>query len=468
MNDDGQALDYYGAPPTEKEYRMWQGNAASVQKNFEYLTRPGEMASLLHPEARPYWCAFIHDKKLFASKVNEYAKFYVTHYGPIHAAHAAKKYNPYKGVNWDSSPGALIKDCGFKKKRDFYNHPLVKKWFSLNELLGPSCNWLHAYTASPKKESTAVDAINKNKSRIIYVADVYDDFIGRKYCKNYNDALKDCDYNKVGKSITSQSKEEMRDEMMSNMECFPPTADDCGNVIEDADCTKYDVTHKPEFFDFSYYMRCKYIPPHLPRTPLVLKWFYSNALQKNLVWLDGTIIVTCQGMPSGCRVTCEDNTQTHHFVLYDYWRSKGYSDEQILVRFCLWIVSDDRLAGVPKDVSDLVDEAKHYAGFGRILKELPGERNRTMDNKTFCGITWLPNRCNVVAPDKSLHAINKQKGKPFADIVGTAYSVARNLADDPVHLEKARKYIKEAIGLEIDMDVLLRESEFAPTLTRDY
>lgn len=399
--------------------------------------------------AKPFWRQKCDDKEYCERNFLDYYKFYVAAYGPVHEHYNNIKYddNPAEGkplYTRGSSPGAGLQEFGFKTKAEFREHPQCPYWLELDEFYGPGCNWIHPYTASPKNENTPVKNIDNHKCRVFYIADAYDDYIGAKYCMNYNRAVKACAYNKLTQSLVHGCVKELRDEMERHISCHPD------NVIEESDCSKYDHTMIQFYFDVQRMLRTLLAPAHLPRTEIILKRFYFNMQVKFLIWLDGEMIKCVQGLPSGCRVTSEDNTQTHHHTRWDYYKSFGYSDEFICFHILLWLVSDDSLISAPKETVDADLLAKHYAQWGRIWKEMVTNPSRSMDGKTFCGITWLPNGRYVIARDKCMHALSRLHGRPPREIQNAAESLAFNLWANPVDYKIFKEFAYERAGVVLN------------------
>lgn len=340
-------------------------------------------------------------------------------------------------VNMNASPGHSWKHI-FKKKRDFYNHPSHMEWLEDFLLFSSFYNWYEPYTASLKDELTSITSIEKRKCRLFYIAGVMTDFCVKLLCRNFNAAMKDLPWCYLGYVAEYGGVQDLRDDFQFSLD------EDENLVFSEDDCSKFDLGRIPRSFKIALRIRAFLAHPDLRVHNPVLAHMYRGAIKKYLIWLDGKVVVSSRGNPSGWPLTSEDNTLDHFLMkYYGIVIEKGYPIDYFLKKCRLVLVSDDGLSLVPRDCVEPRFLAEVAARFGRVWKGHPRPPNRDIVGREFCSIRFLPTG-HVIARDKAFSSANFKGGLTDSQYLQKLQSLAALLAANPADLDAFVEWVGEA------------------------
>lgn len=426
---------------------MYGGDWRAVKRNLKFLTDDEYLRKRKVP---PHLRELVDREWLKGDQraIERYIGYFMDRHSKFFDE-VSKRYVPLH-VNMDSSPGASWKALGYKTKRDWYCEPRSPLWIQLWLKYAHLFNWVEPYTASPKQELTLASDIESGKCRVFYIAGVMSDFVGKLLCRHFNHAYKLTNMTRIGFVPQHGGVQKMIDEM----ERFRERT---GGVYDEADCSKFDLTRILAFFKMCIALRIVMAPVSRrdwlrPR----LIHLYTLALRKYLVWLDGQLILTDRGNPSGWANTSEDNNMDHHFLRWYHcvWLG-GLTDEEFDKQVYMNMVSDDALCIMPPFLSKQEDLATSYAHWGRILKDWPGGRvpSSDLNGRMFCGIEFIRGKDgkweHTTAYEKSFASANFLGGLTEAQKKEKLQGLAALLGGHKGRLAEFGRYLKKG-GRSID------------------
>jgi len=271
------------------------------------------------------------------------------------------------------------------------------------------------------------------------------DFVLKLLCRNFNAALKDLPWCYVGYVAEYGGVAELRRSFENSLHEHPEL------VFSEDDCSKFDLGKRKRSFRITLRIRLHNQHPDLRVHNNVLCHLYKDARVKNLIWLDGRVIRCKRGNPSGFANTSEDNSLDHFLdKYYTIVIDRGYSPSYFKDVCKLVIVSDDGLSLIPKDCTDPKILASTAARFGRVWKGHPRQPDRSIINREFCSIRFLPVG-HVIARDKAFASANF-RGKLSDELfLAKLQSLATLLAGCPADLDLFVKWVAEA-GWYVDVE----------------
>lgn len=458
---------------------MYQGDAESLQKNFEYIVDTQSIYKE-HPDKAvidDHWNQFWDDEDYvdtIAEFVVEWDAAYGEHFRKCAFRSDGKvKYTP------DSSPGRIWKWYGFKNKGSVHDHPLFRWWLNTYMTDGPSFNWIEPYTLAPKSELTTLQSITAHKSRVFYMVGVLSDIVGKLYCDNFSDALKELPWCAVGTVWQYGGITEMRKEQERFLESHPD------HVITDDDCSKYDLTRHMKAFSLEITLRCRY-PNRMRNFKQVTVWLFWQAFFKFLIlptrmtlpqeylneipdWVDcmpmtldhtgapthSTYVLVCKGInPSGYFSTTEGNCIDNFFIQWrKFCKLHGMTWDDFVKDVYMKIYSDDIRLIEPLHTSDYDYTLHNYAELGRVLKRRDRPPDRNLVGRTFCGVEFLDDGF-MIAKAKAYHSANR-KGRLTNEQFGQKLQTLLTLFGNDEERDKFYSYIKPIIdyyGLDVCKD----------------
>lgn len=450
-------------PDDLEKYMMYQGDAESMQKNFDYIvdTRAIYKNHRDREVIEDYWSEF-WDDPTHVDTVAEFVVEWDAAYGEHFRKHAAMgigkvKYTP------DSSPGRIWKWYGFKDKGSVHDHILFRWWLNTYMTDGPSFNWIEPYTLAPKSELTTLESIVNHKSRVFYMVGVLSDIVGKLYCDNFSNALKELPWCAVGTVWQYGGIEEMRKEQEEFLRRHE------GHVITDDDCSKYDLTRHAKAFSVEVTLRCRY-PNGMRNFERVIVWLFRQAYYKFLIlptrvflpdsylshipdWVDampmeghGTYVLVCRGInPSGYFSTTEGNCIDNFFIQWrKFCKIHEYTWDEFTHNVYIKIYSDDIRLIEPRETADFHSTLKNYAELGRVVKQREREPDRKLVGRTFCGVEFLDVGF-MIAKAKAYHSANR-KGKLTHEQFAQKLQTLLSLFGNDEERDKFYNYIKPIIN----------------------
>lgn len=441
---------------------MYQGDAESLQKNFDYIIDTSNVYKD-HPDKGlidDFWVQFWEDDT-YTDTVAEFVVEWDAAYGEHFRMHAAKcdgkvKFTP------DSSPGRIWKWYGFKDKGSVHEHPLFRWWLNTYMTDGPFFNWVEPYTLAPKSELTTLKAIMAHKSRVFYMVGVLSDIVGKLYCDNFSNALKELPWCAVGTVWQYGGIDEMRKEQELFLEQHP------NYVVTDDDCSKYDLTRHAKAFSVEVTLRCRY-PNRMKNFEKVIVWLFRQAYYKFLIlptriflpddylgripnWVDampmdghGTFLLVCNGInPSGFFSTTEGNCVDNFFIQWrKFCKIHDFTWDEFVKDVYIKIYSDDIRLIEPLETSEFHSTLKNYAELGRVVKRRDREPDRNLIGRIFCGVEFLTQGF-IIAKAKAYHSANR-KGKLSKQQFGQKLQTLLSLFGNDEERNKFYEYIKPII-----------------------
>lgn len=459
-------------PVELEEYMMYQGDAESLQKNFDYIVDTSNVYKD-HPDKDlidDFWVQF-WDDDTYTDTVAEFVVEWDAAYGEHFRKHAAMsdgkvKYTP------DSSPGRIWKWYGFKDKGSVHDHILFRWWLSIYMADGPFFNWVEPYTLAPKSELTTLKSILAHKSRVFYMVGVLSDIVGKLYCDNFSNALKELPWCAVGTVWQYGGIDDMRKEQETFLESHPD------HVVTDDDCSKYDLTRHAKAFSVEVTLRCRY-PNRMPNFEKVIVWLFRQAYFKFLIlparinlpdqyldripnWVDAmpmegscTYVLVCCGInPSGFFSTTEGNCVDNFFIQWrKFCKIFDFTWDEFTQTVYIKIYSDDIRLIEPAHTADFHETLKNYAQLGRVVKRRDREPDRDLIDRVFCGVQFLEQGF-IIAKAKAYHSANR-RGKLSNQQFGQKLQTLLSLFGNDEERMKFYNYIKPIIdyyGLDVSLE----------------
>lgn len=435
MNTDprGVELPPLGEKPAyiTKQYRHYSGSRAAVDKNLEYLVDPRRVydGTKFEKEIEENWMNY--DESAFGNFLahfdHEFGKHFMRHaaMGP-----PPVEYNP------DSKNGCGWAFHGISTRADFHNHSRAADWLTLFASCGPFFGWIENYTMSPKTEMTDVESINADKCRVFYMAGPMTDAVGKLYMGRFNQALKECHWNRAGWVLQYGGVTEMMDEMKRFLRTHPDY------VFTPLDLRKFDITRAEFFFRQEVTTRLLYPTLGLPHFSAVIQWLFKGALHKYLMWPGiREPLVTANANPSGWPGTTEGNCYDNFYSLWYHccWKNNMTWDEFLK---CYWnLLSDDVNNLMPRRVVVEKGIAISYAELGRVFKGFECDPGRDPEGQVFCGIHLHRDGRFEISPDKCFFSADDMRGLGNAARVNKLESLATNLVGNPQMFADFVKYV---------------------------
>jgi len=359
-------------------------------------------------------------------------------------------------VNMGATTGVIWKYYGFPKKRFCYRHTAWPLWLSWFEKHGCWFNWVEPYCVALKGENTDVASIEKHKSRIFYMAGPMTDNLGKTLCQNFNKALQETSWCRIGTMWQYGGIIEMRKEMERFLQNNPEF------MVLMKDCSKFDITRQLRNFMLDAAVRCLYPVHGIKWFREILLWLFRQALYKYLIlpysnprkWFhdystperQAEYFMTCVLIiewlqASGNFETSEGNSFDNffdHWVVMCYFGS--FNMEQMVRRCYFNIYSDDDLIIVPKEYADYKQWLIGLAKCGRVLKPFEAEPDHSIVGKVFCGVSFTE-KGFTVARDKCYYSANVVGTLTPMEYREKLYSLAANLAGDEKEFQTFVDYV---------------------------
>jgi hypothetical protein len=343
-----------------------------------------------------------------------------------------------------SSAGKSWKAHGIKKKRDFHSHEERDGWIASFLEFGHIFNWIEPYSAAPKDELTKTEDIHDKKSRVFYVAGVLTDYAVDLMCGEFNAGLKLMPWNSCGEVWQYGGFNRMGRQMQDLLES------DEDLVIEESDCSKYDLTCIPFFMDLCHHIRSCITDSEDGEYADRLMWLYRIALKKYLIWFDGDILVCNRGNPSGWKNTTEDNCLRHMFIRWFHFTRLGMTSHEFFSTVFLRVLSDDSICIAPTKYLSEDDLNYSYTTWNTVYKGYVQPLSRTVDKHTYLGATFEVAKDGTVSykisPSKAFWSALYRKGLNRKQFANKLESLAVLGADDPVWLDKFCDFVAKEYG----------------------
>lgn len=441
---------------------MYQGDDKSLQKNFDYICNTKSIYAS-HEDSNVIdhsWNKFWDDDESFLESLAEFVVEWDSAYGEHFRKFATRrlkvKYTP------DSSPGRIWKWYGFSDKGSVHEHANFRWWLECYMTDGLFFNWVEPYTLAPKSELTTLKSILAHKSRVFYMVGVLSDIVGKLYCNNFSEALKELPWCAVGTVWQYGGIEEMRAEQERFLEDHPQ------HVVTDDDCSKYDITRHKKNFSTEVTLRCRY-PNGMKNFKRAVVWLFHQAYRKYLILprnvvlpkeytdelgdlsdampMDGnaTSVLICKAInPSGFFSTTEGNCVDNFFIQWrKFCKIHNFTWEQFTNSVYIKIYSDDIRLIEPLETSDYLSTLICYAEMGRVLKRRERPADRNLIGRTFCGVEFL-DKGFMIAKAKAYHSANR-KGKLTNQQFGQKLQTLLTLFGNDEERDKFYNYIEPII-----------------------
>jgi hypothetical protein len=353
-------------------------------------------------------------------------------------------------VCMSSSAGKPWKKSNIQKKRDFYDKEEHEDWLLQYITYVHCCNWRENFSAAPKGELTDSEDIKNQKSRVFYVAGVINDYYASFLCKDFNAALKRMPWNSCGEVWQYGGFLEFGKEIEKVIEANPTY------FIEESDCSKYDLTAIPFFFQLCVLFRLYFPCGKVDNKQRRLEQLYHQALYKDLIWFDGSVLKTHRGNPSGWKNTTEDNCIRHLFIRwyhFTYTMQKGedYFWDKVFLR----VLSDDSICIADKDLLKEEDLNKSYTFWKTVYKGYVKPLTREISDTTYLGARFK--RCSdgtltyTIAKNKAFWSACVTEKLNREELRNKLESIAALLANDPDVLSQYLYFI-EPYGFDINVE----------------
>jgi hypothetical protein len=430
----------------EDQYKIYRGDIASVKKNLLYLTDDNAVRAKIpaHLVESSNWDGY---KNLDCEAlITEFITAFEEHYGGYFDTHEVE---PIK-VNFDAAAGKGWRRSKIVKKGEFYACSEHEKWLEQYIRNAHRCNYRENFSAAPKEELTVQDDIADKKSRVFYVAGVLNDYYASSLCKDFNAALKRMPWNSAGEVWQYGGFLDLADDIVAEIKSDP------AKVIEESDCSKFDLTCIKFFFRLCLAMRIYFARRHGDlEFAKRLEHLYHQALQKDLIWFDGEIIECLRGNPSGWKNTTEDNCIRHIFIrwfhfTYTMKQPKDYFWKHVFLR----ILSDDSLCVANETLLAEKDLNYSYTTWNTVYKGYVKPLTRDITATTYLGGTFTEKGGKIrytISKAKAFWSACNRGKLTLSEFANKLFSIACLIADDEEIFREWLEFI-EPYGIPIDVN----------------
>lgn len=434
----------------EVEYRWYEGDLESVEKNRVQLTDDEAIKSKIpeHLRNSSRWgeCDSL-DRVAQDRLIIEFITAFERHYGGHFDTLNKEKIKVCMGA----SAGKPWKQYGILKKKDFYQHRNHEEWLCQYIHYAHCFNWRENFSAAPKGELTEKEDISNKKSRVFYVAGVMNDYYASDLCKDFNAAIKRMAWNSVGEVWQYGGFIRFGEEMDKVVSSAPEM------VIEESDCSKYDLTAIPFFFRLIIMMRLYFAQGHgYENLRLRLEQLYHQALEKDLIWFDGTVFKTRRGNPSGWKNTTEDNCIRHLFIRWFHFTKTMKQDpDYFWTKVFLRVYSDDSVCIADRRLLGEEDLNASYTYWKTVYKGYVKPLTRDVTDTTYLGARFKKDARGItytIARNKAFWSMCVQNRKltPL-EIRNRCETIAALVANDEEVLEEFLRFI-EPYGIHVNVE----------------
>jgi hypothetical protein len=431
------------------EYRWYEGDLESVEKNKRFLTDESAIKEKIpqHLRGSSRWGGHLNLSREAQNRlIVEFITALDKHYGGSFQTDNVEKIR----VCMDSSAGKPWKKSGIAKKKDFYGRRQHEYWLSQYIEFVHCFNWRENFSAAPKGELTEKEDIANKKSRVFYVAGVLNDYYVSDICKDFNAAIKRMAWNSVGEVWQYGGFNEFGEEMDNTIQ------NNDNYVIEESDCSKYDLTCVTFFFRLIVMMRCYFSKGHgYENLRLRLEQLYHQALEKDLIWFDGSVFKTERGNPSGWKNTTEDNCIRHLFIRwYHFTKTMNQDPDYFWTKVFLRVYSDDSVCIADRQLLDENDLNASYTFWNTVYKGYVKPLTRDISDTTYLGAVFKKGVKGItytIARQKAFWSmcVENRKLTPL-EIKNRCETIASLVANDDDVLEEFLKFISP-YGIKIDV-----------------
>jgi len=279
------------------------------------------------------------------------------------------------------------------------------------------------------------------------------DNIGKTMCQNFNKALQETSWCRIGTIWQYGGIIDLRKEAERFLRNNPTFR------VMMKDCSKFDITRQIRNFELDAAVRCLYpiVGVNFYREKLL--WLFRQALYKYLIlphsspraWFHSygdrpeyfvtNVLIVEWLQASGNFETSEGNSFDNFFNHWVVMCYLGDMNMEQMVRRCLFnIYSDDDLIIVPPEYADYERWLIGFAKCGRVLKPFECVPDGTIVGKTFCGVLFTADGFTV-ARDKCYYSANVVGKLTPHEYREKLYSLAANLAGDQEEFDRFVDYV---------------------------
>lgn len=434
----------------EVEYRWYEGDLESVEKNRKQLTDDQAIRDKIpmHLRNSSRWgeCDLM-ERSAQDRLISEFIVAFDKHYGGHFETPNKEKIK----VCMDASAGKPWKQFGILKKKDFYQRREHQWWLCLYIHYAHCFNWRENFSAAPKGELTEKEDIDNKKSRVFYVAGVLNDYYASDLCKDFNAAIKRMAWNSVGEVWQYGGFVRFGEEMDRVV-----NSDD-DYVIEESDCSKYDLTAIPFFFRLIIAMRVYFSYGHgYENLRLRLEQLYHQALEKDLIWFDGSVFKTTRGNPSGWKNTTEDNCIRHLFIRwYHFTKTMKQEPDYFWTKVFLRVYSDDSVCIADRRLLNEHDLNASYTFWKTVYKGYVKPLTRDVTDTTYLGARFKKGVKGItytIAKNKAFWSmcVENRKLTPL-ELRNRCETIATLVANDEQVLDEFLRFI-EPYGVRVNVE----------------